>query len=65
METYTNKILNVTITGACGRISFELLPLLCNGLVFGPNQKICLNLYGISDLFIQIILEILYILFVK
>lgn len=41
-----NKILNVTITGACGRISFELLPLLCNGLVFGLNQKISLNLYG-------------------
>jgi len=38
--------LNVTISGACGKISFELLPLLCNGLVFGPKQKIALNLYG-------------------
>ncbi len=40
------NILNVTITGACGKISFELLPLLCNGLVFGTSQKFALNLYG-------------------
>jgi hypothetical protein len=33
---------------------FELLPLLYNGLVFGPNQKIALNLYGNS-------FEILYL----
>ncbi len=40
------KALNVTITGGAGRIAFELLPLLCNGLVFGSKQKISLNLYG-------------------
>lgn len=44
------EILNVTITDACRKISFELMPLLCNGLVFGPNQKIALNLYGILTL---------------
>jgi len=46
MDRRNKDFLNVTITGACGRISFELLPLLCNGLVFGMNQKIALNLYG-------------------
>jgi hypothetical protein len=48
MEFIQKDILNVTISGGCGRISFELIPLLCNGLVFGNKQKICLNLYGIK-----------------
>jgi len=44
--------LNVTITGGAGRIAFELLPLLCNGLVFSSTQKISINLYGkLNNLF--------------
>jgi hypothetical protein len=46
MEFKQKDILNITISGGCGRISFELIPLICNGLVFGNKQKICLNLYG-------------------
>ena len=57
MEFIQKDILNVTISGGCGRISFELIPLLCNGLVFGNKQKICLNLYGIKIKIIIIKIE--------
>lgn len=40
------KALMVTISGAGGRIAFELIPLLTNGLALGDNQKIILNLFG-------------------
>jgi len=46
MEYKSKEILNITISGGCGRISFELIPLICNGLVFGKTQKMSLNLYG-------------------
>lgn len=45
----SKNCLNVTITGAAGRIAFELAPLLCNGLAFGNKQKFCLNLFDIPE----------------
>lgn len=39
--------LTVCITGGAGRIAYALIPLVCNGLVFGPNVRIHLRLLDI------------------
>lgn len=49
MQFVKKNVLNITITGGAGRIAFELLPLLCNGVVFGPDQKIAINLYDVPQ----------------
>jgi malate dehydrogenase len=41
------KALNVVINGSAGNIAYSLLPLLCNGLVFGPDVQINLKLLEI------------------
>jgi malate dehydrogenase len=41
--------LNVCVTGAAGNIANSFIPLLANGLVFGPNTKIKLSLLDISN----------------
>lgn len=38
------KTINVAINGSAGNIAYSLIPLLCNGLVFGQNTKISLRL---------------------
>ena len=40
--------LTIAITGAAGQISYSLLPLLCNGAVFGPSQPVHLRLLEIT-----------------
>lgn len=40
--------LNVVITGAAGRISYALIPLILNGKVFGPDVRISLRLLDIE-----------------
>jgi len=47
MLKQTKKVINVSITGSAGNIAFSLIPLFCNGIVFGLNQKVSLNLIGI------------------
>nr|AIT70194.1 malate dehydrogenase [Grateloupia catenata] len=42
-----NETLVVAVTGAAGQISYSLLPLLANGTVFGPQQRIQLRLLEI------------------
>ena len=42
-----SKQLNVVINGAAGQIAYSLIPVLCNGTVFGPNVNINLNLLEI------------------
>lgn len=46
MNEARKKTPMVTISGAGGRIAFELIPLLINGLAFGQDQRIILNLFG-------------------
>eukprot|EP01031_Cornospumella_fuschlensis_P027845 gene27845-33626_t len=41
------KTLNVVITGGAGRIAYNLIPLILNGLVFGQETKIILRLLDI------------------
>lgn len=40
--------ITVTITGAAGQIAYSLLPMLARGQVFGPDQKLNLNLLEIT-----------------
>ena len=39
----TNPLI-VAITGAAGRISYSLVPLICDGSIFGKNTRISLRL---------------------
>ena len=39
-----SKSLNICITGAAGRIAYNLFDPLCSGHVFGPNCSLSLNL---------------------
>jgi len=39
-----SKSLNICITGAAGRIAYNLYNPLCSGQIFGPNCSINLNL---------------------
>ena len=41
------KPLRVMVSGAAGQIAYSLLPLLCNGKVFGADQRIVLHLLDI------------------
>ena len=34
----------VAVTGAAGRIGYSLVPLICDGTIFGKNQRIILRL---------------------
>lgn len=46
MSSFKN-VTKVTITGGAGRIAYSLIPLLLNGLVYGPNHRIHLTLLDI------------------
>lgn len=46
MPTIT-KAFNVVINGAAGQIAYALIPLFCNGLIFGPDVRINLKLLEI------------------
>lgn len=43
----TNKPVKICITGAAGQIAYSLIPLVCEGVMFGPNQPIILHLLDI------------------
>ena len=45
--TSTSKALNVVINGAAGQIAYALIPLLCNGQIFGPDVMVNLKLQEI------------------
>jgi len=42
-------MVNVFVSGAAGQIGYALLPLLANGRVFGPNEKVHLRLLDIEQ----------------
>lgn len=42
--------IRVLITGAAGQIGYSLIPLVCKGDVFGPNQPIILHLLDIAPM---------------
>ena len=44
-----NKEFVVLITGAAGNLSYQLLPMLCSGEVFGSDVKIILNLLDLEQ----------------
>ncbi|TDH73750.1 hypothetical protein CCR75_003830 [Bremia lactucae] len=46
-HTTTMATLKIVVSGAAGQIAYSLLPLLCIGHVFGPNQRIDLRLLDI------------------
>ncbi|KAJ0397146.1 hypothetical protein P43SY_007431 [Pythium insidiosum] len=39
--------IKVVVSGAAGQIAYSLLPLICNGLVFGPQRRVELRLLDI------------------
>jgi malate/lactate dehydrogenase len=39
--------LTVTVTGAAGQIAYSLVPLICNGTVFGPDTRVDLRLLDV------------------
>lgn len=39
--------LKVVVSGAAGQIAYSLIPLICNGLVFGPERRVELRLLDI------------------
>jgi malate dehydrogenase len=47
MKAHAKQTINVAINGASGNIAYSLIPLFCNGTVFGPNVKINLRLLDI------------------
>lgn len=49
--------MKICITGAAGNISAALIPLLCNGLVFGDKLKITLSLLDIDNPNVNQIIE--------
>eukprot|EP00753_Platysulcus_tardus_P008104 PLAT15625.1.p1 GENE.PLAT15625.1~~PLAT15625.1.p1 ORF type:complete len:426 (+),score=198.45 PLAT15625.1:74-1279(+) len=42
------EVLTIAVTGAGGRIGYSLLPLLASGAVFGPKQKVRLQLLEVE-----------------
>ncbi len=44
----TTNVLDVTVTGAAGRIAYALIPLICSGKVFGPDVFVNLKLLDIE-----------------
>lgn len=40
--------LTVCITGAAGQIGYAIIPMICNGDMFGPDQPVILNLLDLS-----------------
>jgi len=40
--------LTVCITGAAGQIGYAIIPMICNGDMFGPEQPVILNLLDLS-----------------
>ncbi|BAM83512.1 malate dehydrogenase, cytoplasmic [Cyanidioschyzon merolae strain 10D] len=44
---YPDRALIVAVTGAAGQIAYSLLPLLASGTVFGPQQRIKLQLLDV------------------
>ena len=43
-----STVKRVAITGAAGQIGYSLLPLIANGGIFGPNQKVALQLLEVT-----------------
>jgi NAD-dependent malate dehydrogenase len=48
-EPKPTKTLRVCVTGAAGQIGYSLVPMICNGSVFGPDVKIQLRLLDIPN----------------
>lgn len=46
--------INVTLTGAAGRIAYSLIPLICSGDVFGKNVRVHLRLLDIEQAAIKL-----------
>ena len=44
MHKQAKKVFNVAINGSSGNIAYSLIPLFCNGNVFGPDVKVNLKL---------------------
>lgn len=42
-------VVNITVTGAAGRIGYSLIPMILNGNIFGPSVRINLRLLDIPD----------------
>lgn len=42
--------INVVISGGAGRIAYALIPLVCNGSIFGNGKRIKLRLLDIGIL---------------
>jgi malate/lactate dehydrogenase len=47
-ETMSKAPLTVCITGAAGQIGYALLPHICSGKTFGPDQPIKLHLLDLN-----------------
>ncbi|MBZ0153200.1 MAG: malate dehydrogenase [Planctomycetes bacterium] len=43
-----STVKRVAVTGAAGQIGYSLLPLIANGGIFGPNQKVALQLLEVT-----------------
>src|SRR5262245_2193845 len=43
-----SNVKRVAVTGAAGQIGYSLLPLIASGSIFGPNQKIALQLLEVT-----------------
>jgi malate dehydrogenase len=43
-----SNVKRVAVTGAAGQIGYSLLPLIANGSIFGPNQKVALQLLEVT-----------------
>jgi len=48
MAEHKKSPIRVLITGAAGQIGYSLIPLVCNGSMFGPEQPVILHLLDIS-----------------
>jgi len=45
---FSDRPINVCVTGAAGQIAYSLLPLIAGGKVFGPQQLVSLRLLEIE-----------------
>ncbi|MDE0897249.1 MAG: malate dehydrogenase, partial [Planctomycetota bacterium] len=43
-----SNVKRVAVTGAAGQIGYSLLPMIANGGIFGPNQKVALQLLEVT-----------------
>ena len=43
-----SNVKRVAVTGAAGQIGYSLLPLIASGAIFGPNQKVALQLLEVT-----------------